>query len=100
MTYYLGIDIGTSGTKVLLIDDEGMPVASATHEYPLSTPRPLWAEQDPEYWWTASVAGVKDVLEKSEIDPNQIGGIGLSGSPGVDEPCVQAGIDKVADQLK
>ncbi|HEY3331869.1 MAG TPA: xylulokinase [Capsulimonadaceae bacterium] len=79
MTYYLGIDIGTSGTKVLLINDEGLPVASATHEYPLSTPRPLWAEQDPELWWTASVAGVKDVLAKSEIDPTTIGGIGLSG---------------------
>ncbi len=79
MAYYLGIDIGTSGTKVLLIDEEGGPVASATHEYALSTPRPLWAEQDPELWWTASVAGVKDVLAKSGVVGKDVAGVGLSG---------------------
>jgi len=79
MKYFLGIDIGTSGTKVLLIDEDGAPVASATHEYPLSTPRPLWAEQDPAHWWEASVAGVRDVFAKSKIAPASIAGIGLSG---------------------
>ena len=44
----IGIDIGTSGTKTLLISLEGQVLASATHEYPLSTPRPGWAEQEPE----------------------------------------------------
>ena len=44
MAYYLGIDIGTSGAKVLLIDEAGQAVASDTREYGLSTPRPLWAE--------------------------------------------------------
>jgi len=79
MTYFLGIDIGTSGTKTLLINEAGAAIASATFEYPLSTPRPLWAEQDPEDWWKASAAGVKEVLAKSGIDPKLVKGIGLSG---------------------
>ncbi|MDR3707148.1 MAG: xylulokinase [Capsulimonadaceae bacterium] len=79
MNYYLGIDIGTSGTKVLLIDETGLPVATATHEYPLSTPRPLWAEQEPADWWAAVVAGVQDVLRTSKVASAAIGGIGLSG---------------------
>jgi xylulokinase len=79
MAFYLGIDIGTSGTKVLLIDEAGMPVASHTEEYPLSTPRPLWAEQEPEHWWAATVAGVRAVIAKSRVAASDIRGIGLSG---------------------
>ena len=48
MTYYLGIDIGTSGTKTLLIDDTGKVHAEANAEYPLHQPKPGWTEQDPE----------------------------------------------------
>jgi xylulokinase len=55
MNYFLGIDIGTSGTKALLIDENGAKVASATEEYALSTPRHLWAEQDPQLWWDGTV---------------------------------------------
>lgn len=79
MKYFVGIDIGTSGTKVLLIDEEGAPVAAATNEYPLSTPRPLWAEQEPIDWWIAAQAGIRDVLAKSKIDPAAVAGVGLSG---------------------
>ena len=79
MTYYLGLDVGTSGTKALLITAEGEPVASDTQEYPLSTPRPLWAEQDPEDWWKAVVQTTKNVLEKSSVKGEDIAGIGLSG---------------------
>src|SRR4051812_41076452 len=75
----LGIDIGTSGTKTLLIDDAGRALASATAEYPLSTPRPGWAEQDPEDWWRASAATVREVLAKSGVAPREIKGVGLSG---------------------
>jgi len=59
----LGIDVGTTGSKALLIDAAGDVVASATHEYPLFTPRPLWSEQNPEDWWQATIASVRDVLE-------------------------------------
>ena len=79
MAYYLGLDIGTSGTKALLITAEGKPVASDTQEYPLSTPRPLWAEQDPDDWWRAVVQTTKNVLEKAGIRGEEIAGIGLSG---------------------
>ena len=58
MSFLLGIDVGTSGTKALLIDvkKDGEVVASATKTYPLYTPRPLWAEQEPEDWWQAALA--------------------------------------------
>jgi xylulokinase len=79
MKYYLGLDIGTSGTKALLITEEGVPVASDTKEYRLSTPRPQWAEQDPADWWDAVVASTQAVLKRSGISADSIGGIGLSG---------------------
>jgi len=75
----LGIDIGTSGTKTLLIDEDGRALASATHEYPLSTPRPGWAEQDPQLWWEATVVTVRQVLEKAGVSGDAVRGVGLSG---------------------
>ncbi|TEU08026.1 MAG: hypothetical protein E3J25_12815, partial [Anaerolineales bacterium] len=50
MTYLIGIDVGTTGAKTLLIDDLGRVLESVTVEYPMYTPHPLWAEQDPEDW--------------------------------------------------
>lgn len=79
MSYLLGIDIGTSGTKTLLIHENGSVVASATDTYPLSTPKPLWAEQDPEDWWRATVSTIQTVLRQSGVNPAEIKGIGLSG---------------------
>ena len=79
MPYLLGIDIGTSGTKTLLVDQTGKKVASATVEYPLYTPHPLWAEQHPADWWQATVRGVQHVLAEAKINPADIAGIGLSG---------------------
>jgi len=77
--FLLGIDIGTSGTKVLLVDTAGQKIASATEEYPLYTPHPMWAEQDPADWWHASLKGIQRVLADSKIDAGDIAGIGLSG---------------------
>jgi len=79
MAYLLGIDVGTSGTKTLLIDESGKVIASATDTYPLSTPKPLWAEQEPEDWWKATVSTIRTVLRESGVDPGEIKGIGLSG---------------------
>lgn len=75
----LGIDIGTSGTKTLLIDDSGKVLASASAEYPLSTPRPGWAEQDPEDWWKATILTVRQVLAQSGLRSEDVRGVGLSG---------------------
>ena len=79
MRYLLGIDVGTSGAKTLLIDADGDVVASATSEYPLYTPRPLWAEQEPEDWWRATVGSIRSVLERSGVRPADIAGLGLTG---------------------
>jgi xylulokinase len=75
----LGIDIGTSGTKTLAIDGGGKILASASAEYPCAHPRPGWSEQDPELWWTATIATVRDVLSKAELKPADVAGVGLSG---------------------
>ncbi|MFH1745890.1 MAG: xylulokinase [Planctomycetota bacterium] len=79
VTYLLGIDVGTTGSKVVLIDAGGGVVADATSEYPMSTPRPLWAEQDPCDWWAATVASVRRVLEMAGINGDQVVGVGLTG---------------------
>lgn len=79
MSVYLGIDIGTSGTKTLAMRQDGKILASATVEYPLSSPKPGWSEQDPEHWWQATIKSVRAVLKAGKIKPTGIAGIGLSG---------------------
>ncbi len=79
MAYLIGIDVGTSGTKTVLFNEEGKALASSTEEYPLHTPNPGWTEQDPEDWWKATVASVKSVIEQSGVDAAEIKGLGLSG---------------------
>ena len=77
MNYYLGIDIGTLGTKVLMVDAIGTVVAEHTSEYDLSQPQNGWAEQDPKLWWDATVEGIKAVLPK--VAAADVKGIGFSG---------------------
>jgi xylulokinase len=79
MSVYLGIDVGTSGTKTLAIREDGTILASATALYPLSTPKPGWSEQDPEHWWQAAIQSVQQVLTKGKISAGEVAGIGLSG---------------------
>ena len=80
MTYYLGIDIGTTGTRAVVIDEKGKVVGgqSADHD-PISTPQPQWAEQNPENWWAAAQLAVGRVLQASKVKGDDIKGIGLSG---------------------
>ncbi len=73
MPKLLGIDIGTSGCKLLLIDETGRVLKSASAEYPLSIPQPMWSEQNPDDWWN----GVQTCL--AEIGEPDIDAIGLSG---------------------
>ena len=79
MSYLLGLDIGTSGTKSVLFDETGVPAASFTSEYPMEQPKPGWAEQDPECWWQAAAESISAVLTQSGIDAGEIAGVGLSG---------------------
>ncbi|MCH7705365.1 MAG: xylulokinase, partial [Planctomycetes bacterium] len=77
--YFLGIDVGTTGCKAVLVDSTGNVAATATHEYPLSTPRPNWSEQDPEDWWAATVASIKDVLNECNVGAGSVVAVGLTG---------------------
>lgn len=79
MEYLIGIDVGTSATKTVLFDKKGNIVASASKEYPMYQPNNGWAEQKPEDWRDAVLATVKDVVEKSGADKDEIKGIGISG---------------------
>ncbi|MDA0284184.1 MAG: FGGY family carbohydrate kinase, partial [Planctomycetota bacterium] len=79
MSVFLGIDVGTSGTKTLAMREDGAILAKNTVEYPLYTPKPGWSEQDPEDWWRATIESVQAVLKKGNIDPAEVKGIGLSG---------------------
>jgi xylulokinase len=72
LTALVGLDVGTSGVKALALTPEGEIVGRAEHEYPLSIPRPGWAEQDPEHWWRATEAALADL----GVEPASIG---LSG---------------------
>ena len=77
MAYLLGIDIGTSGTKVIAIDESGKLVATASAEYELDTPKPQWAQQNPADWWDAVCSCCREITAK--IGADDIAGIGLSG---------------------
>jgi xylulokinase len=77
LSYLLGLDVGTTGVKALLMDRTGRVVSEALSEYPMSSPRPLWAEQDPEDWWRAAVKSIRQVLGKS--NQRRVAAIGLTG---------------------
>ena len=79
MRYLLGLDIGTSGTKTALFNENGETIETATYGYDLFQPQAGWAEQNPEDWWDACVNGIKDVVQKSGVNNFEIKGIGLSG---------------------
>ena len=75
----LGIDVGTTGVKTLLIGEDGAVRAEATGPYPLHTPAPGWFEQDPEDWWTATAAAIRQVLKDAGVSGRDVKGVGLSG---------------------
>ena len=77
--YLIGLDVGTSGAKCIIADSDGKVVASSTQEYPLYTPKPGWAEQNPEDWWNAVVKGLQVILKKAKVDPADIAGVSYSG---------------------
>jgi xylulokinase len=78
--YWLGIDIGTGGSRALLVDAQGKVVAgfTAPHE-DMAMERPLWAEQRPENWWDAAQKAVQGVLKQAGAKGEQVKAIGLSG---------------------
>ena len=79
MNYLLGTDIGTSGTKTILMDTEGNLIAQDLQEYDVLTPKPLWAEQWPDIWLNATKTSIKNTVQKSGIPAENIRGIAISG---------------------
>ncbi len=74
----MGIDIGTQGTKTLVIDEQGNTVATGSDSYDFFVPHVGWAEQDPRQWWNAVINSLKQIWNQG-IHPEQIKGIGVSG---------------------
>ena len=77
---FLGIDIGTGGSRAVLIDQNGKVVAGATVEHvPFASPQIGWAEQTPDDWWRAAAAAIRAVVRSENVRAEEIGAIGLSG---------------------
>lgn len=79
MKYVIGCDIGTSATKTVLFDERFNVIASKSQEYPMYQPQNGWAEQKPEDWRDAVIATIKSVVGNSDVNSEDIVGIGLSG---------------------
>jgi xylulokinase len=76
---FLGVDISTTSSKALLIDDAGVVVAVASSPHTLQTPKPLWSEQDPLEWWEAAASSIRTVLETAGVGGEAVSAIGLTG---------------------
>ena len=87
MTRVLAVDVGTSAVKVALVDD-GDVLEAADAAYPLHTPRPGWAEQDPEQWWAATSRAAAMVRERASFDG--VDAIAVTGQM-QDLVCIDAG---------
>ena len=79
MPYLLGVDIGTSGTKALLLSLDGKVVSTQTVEHTLQTPKPGWSEQNPEEWWHATQKAVRTAMRQAKLGKDDIKCVGLSG---------------------
>ena len=79
MSVAIGVDVGTTGTRAVAVDEHGDVVAARTSEYPLLTPRPRWTEQDPHAWWDATCHVLRGVTSACRTDGQPIAGLGLTG---------------------
>ncbi|MFW5972356.1 MAG: xylulokinase, partial [Bacteroidota bacterium] len=79
MPLFLGVDVSTTATKALLIDQNGQVRAVASRSHVLSTPRPLWSEQDPDDWWDATQGAIRDALAQIGARGDEVAAVGLTG---------------------
>ena len=77
--YLLGLDVSTTGAKALIVDVAGSVISSATNPLALSTPYPLWSEQDPRDWWAGMIPSIRSALEEAGASGDDIAAIGLTG---------------------
>jgi xylulokinase len=76
---FLGIDTSTTGSKALLVDESGAVVGTASSPHTLSTPKPLWSEQDPEEWWGAVSSSIRSVKQQAGVEAEAVAAVGLTG---------------------
>jgi sugar (pentulose or hexulose) kinase len=76
--FLVGSDVGTGGTKSVVIDEGGKVLGQHFIEYPLETPRPGWAEHDPEVYWDAVASTIRESIRQAKIDPKEIRGVSIS----------------------
>src|SRR5262245_8120102 len=80
MPFWLGLDVGTTGTRAVVVDESGKVCAAASSDHaPMAQPQPTWAEQDPEDWWRAAQEAIRSGLSQAHCRGGDIAGIGLSG---------------------
>jgi len=79
MAYLMGIDLGTTSCRAIVIEEKGKLIGEGVQDYPLFHPRPLWAEQNPLDWWEGVKSSVRKAIKNADINPGEIDGIGLSG---------------------
>jgi xylulokinase len=78
-SYFLGIDVSTTGSKALLVNEKGAVVAAASSPHTLQNPKPLWSEQDPREWWQAVSTAVRSVLQQAGLGGESVAALGLTG---------------------
>jgi len=79
MRHVVGVDLGTSSVKVVVLREDGVVIGSAAQAYPLSTPHPGWAEQDPHAWWSAFCSAVRDLLDRVSLPADSIQAMAMGG---------------------
>ena len=79
MSYVIGIDLGTSSVKALLVDRDGNVVGEASRPYPLLHEQPGWSEQRPEDWVRETAAALRELLDGAAVNPELIEGVSFSG---------------------
>jgi len=71
MAYFLGLDVSTTSSKALLIDQNGVVLGTASSAHTLSSPKPLWSEQDPAEWWQAVINSIQTVISQTGVQPGK-----------------------------
>ena len=79
MPQVLGIDISTTATKAVLVDESGAVRAIGIAEYGFEVPQPLWSEQSPQVWWDATIAAIRQVLAAPGVSADEVVAVGLTG---------------------
>ncbi len=79
MPYFMGLDISTTSAKAIIIDETGKVMAIGSSAQPISQPKPLWSEQNPQDWWDGMLASIREALNESDLTGDDISAIGLTG---------------------